>query len=151
MPYVMVPVPEEHVEDVMQFVLRAVARASIELWDGDSVAAMWAEIDEETRSLLAFVARAAAEGRELEVLEAARQIQMTPREVTGILNELNVLTRDSNRPTLVVARNVPERQPNGRTREKRVLGMDAEVADLVRDAERKELSDARSALPGETD
>ena len=26
MPYVMVPVPEEHVEDVMQFILRAIAR-----------------------------------------------------------------------------------------------------------------------------
>ncbi len=37
MPYVMVPVPEEHVEDVMQFILRAMARASIEPWDQPSL------------------------------------------------------------------------------------------------------------------
>ena len=33
MGYVMMPVPEEHVEAVMQFVLRAMAKASLEPWD----------------------------------------------------------------------------------------------------------------------
>jgi hypothetical protein len=35
MPYVMVPVPEEHVQDVMQFVLREMAKASHVPWDDE--------------------------------------------------------------------------------------------------------------------
>ena len=44
MPYVMVPVPEEHVQDVMQFILREVARASLEAWDEESVEDMVLEM-----------------------------------------------------------------------------------------------------------
>ena len=109
MPYVMVPVPEEHVEDVMQFILRAIARASIVPWDEASLGETYHEVDETTRSLLAFVARAEAEGKELDSGTAARQIQMTPREVNGILNELQTMTRDANRPPLVVVRVAPQR------------------------------------------
>ena len=70
MPYVMIPVPEEHVEEVMQYVLRAVARAAIQPWDTESIGAIFSEVDEATRSLLAFVARASADGGELESADA---------------------------------------------------------------------------------
>ena len=60
MPYVMMPVPEEHVEEVMQFILRAIARASIQPWDAESITKLYGEVDEASRSLLAFVARASA-------------------------------------------------------------------------------------------
>jgi hypothetical protein len=53
MPYVMVPVPEEHVQDVMQFVLREVAKASLEPWDEKSVSELFHDGDEGSRSLLA--------------------------------------------------------------------------------------------------
>src|SRR6478736_3344499 len=132
MPYVMVPVPEEHVEDVMQFILRAIARASIQPWDEESLSETYHEVDETTRSLLAFVARAEAEGKELDTLAAARQIQMTPREVNGILNEMQTLIREANRAPIVSVRVASERLPNGRVTEKRVLTMEPEVADLVR-------------------
>jgi hypothetical protein len=146
MPYVMVPVPEEHVEAVMQFVIRAIARASIEPWDEPSIGELYHGIDEVSRSLLAFVARSAADGKELDTLEAARQIQMTPREVTGIVNELSTLNRDENRPTLISMRTVQERLPNGRTTDRRVLLMESEVAELVQAAERAELAEVRRAL-----
>jgi hypothetical protein len=146
MPYVMVPVPEEHVEDVMQFILRAIARASILPWDEDSVTATYDEVDETTRSLLAFVARAEAEGKELDTQAAARQIQMTHREVNGILNELQTLVRDANRPPLIATRVASERLPNGRVTEKRVLTMEPDVADLIRVVERAELAHARESL-----
>jgi hypothetical protein len=147
MPYVMVPVPEEHVEDVMQFILRAIARASIEPWDADSVGRVFLEVDEASRSLLAFVARAAADGSDLDAAEAARKIQLTVRESLGIMNELNALSRDQNRPILITARMVTDRLPNGRVTEKRVLNMEPEVADLVKAAEQAELRDAGD-LPG---
>ena len=139
MPYVMVPVPEEHVEEVMQFILRALARAAIQPWDAESVTQLFGEVDEATRSLLAFVARACTEGGELDAADAARKLQLTVRETTGIMTELNGLTRVTDRPILINARVVTERLPNGRTIDKRMLLMDPDVAQLVTAAERAEL------------
>ncbi len=148
MPYVMMPVPEEHVEEVMQFILRAIAKASIEPWDTESVNTLYNEVDEATRSLLAFVARASAEGTELADADAARRIQMTVRETAGIMNELNTLTRETNRPPLINVRVASERQPNGRVTERRVLYMDVELAEFIRQAEQAELADAQHPLGG---
>jgi hypothetical protein len=148
MPYVMMPVPEEHVEDVMQYILRAIARASIEPWDEASLIEVYGEVDEVTRSLLAFVARAAMEGRELPDTEAAKLIQLNTREVTGLLNELATLTRNRDRPTLIGSRTVQERLANGRTTERRVLQMDLDIAELIVAAERAELSGAKHPVAG---
>jgi hypothetical protein len=146
MPYVMVPVPEEHVEAVMQFVIRAIQKASVEPWDEASIQDLYHGIDEVSRSLVAFVARSAVEGKELDQAEAARQIQMTPREVNGIVNELTSMNKDENRPTLITTRSITVRLPNGRSAERRVLAMEPEVADLVQAAEQAEIAEARQAL-----
>jgi hypothetical protein len=146
MPYVMMPVPEEHVEEVMQFILRAIARASITPWDAESVTKIYDEVDEGSRSLLAFVARASTDGEELVAADIARRIQLTPRETLGIVNELNATTRDENRPALVVIRSVTERLPNGRTTDKRVLQMEPDVAELIRAAEQAELAAVKNPL-----
>jgi hypothetical protein len=146
MPYVMVPVPEQHVEDVMQFVLREVAKASLEPWDEESVSALFHEIDEASRSLLAYAARAVMTGKELKESEAADLVQLRQREVVGIMRELNERASKANRPALVTTRIVTETLPNGRTTEKRVLWMSDEVAPLVRNAERDELAEVPSPL-----
>lgn len=146
MPYVMVPVPEEHVEDVMQFVLREVAKASLEPWDEESVSALFHEIDEASRSLLAYAARAVMTGKELKESEAADLLQLRQREVVGIMRELNERASKANHPALVTTRIVTETLPNGRTTEKRVLWMSDEVAPLVRNAERDELAEVPSPL-----
>jgi hypothetical protein len=150
MPYVMMPVPEEHVEEVMQFILRAIARAAIQPWDAESIGQVYDDVDEATRSLLAFVARAASDGGELDSTEAARKLQLTPREVAGIMNELNSMTRDADRPLLINMRTVTERRVNGRMAEKRMLQMDDETADLVRAAEQAELQAAADPTGGPT-
>lgn len=146
MPYVMMPVPEEHVEEVMQFILRAIARAAIEPWDAESITEIFGEVDEASRSLLAFVARGSVDGGELDAADAARKIQLTVREVTGIMNEINTMTRDTNRPNLIISRSVTERLPNGRVKDKRVLFMEPDVAELVREAEKAELLGVRHPL-----
>ena len=146
MPYVMVPVPEEHVQDVMQFILREVARASLEPWDGESISQLFQELDEASRSLLAYTARASMSGTDITESQAADMMQLRQREVAGIVRELNERATKANRPTLVANRSVTETLPNGRTVEKRVLWMNDEVATLVRDAERAELADARPPL-----
>ena len=146
MPYVMVPVPEEHVEEVMSFILREIGRANQLEWDTESVTELFHDVDEASRSLLAYAARAAISGDDLSEAEAARMLQLSPREVAGILREMNEQSRERNRPTLVGARLVPETLPNGRVTEKRVLWMSAEVAPLVREAERLELADVPAPL-----
>ena len=142
MPYVMVPVPEEHVEDVMQFILRTIAHASLDTWDRESVAKLFADVDEAARSLLAFVARSVVDGRELSDADAARMMQLNVREIMGIRNELNALAQNTNRPHLITARSVAERLPNGRITETRTFEMDEDLAALVCAAEQADLHGA---------
>jgi hypothetical protein len=146
MPYVMVPVPEEHVQDVMQFVLREVAKASLEPWDDTSITELFHDADEAGRSLLAYAARGAMSGTDITETQAADLMQLRQREVVGIVREINERAAKSSRPALVVTRMVTETLPNGRTTEKRVLSMNDEVAPLVRDAERAELADVSPPL-----
>ena len=146
MPYVMVPVPEEHVQDVMQFVLREVARAALEPWDEESISTLFHEVEEEGRSLLAYVARAIAGGKEITEAEAANLLQLRPREIAGLVRDVNERAAKASRPNLVLNRVVTETLPNGRTMDKRVLTMSDELAPLVRDAERAELADLPAPL-----
>jgi hypothetical protein len=146
MPYVMVPVPEEHVQDVMQFVLREVAKASLEPWDEESISTLFHEVEEEGRSLLAYVARAIASGKEITEADAAALLQLRPREMAGLVRDVNERAARASRPNLLLARVVTETLPNGRTTDKRVLTMSDELAPLVRDAERAELADVPAPL-----
>lgn len=146
MPYVMVPVPEEHVEDVMQFVLREVAKAAMESWDAESVAAFYHDVDESSRSLLAYAARAMAAGKEVSELEAADRMQIRQRELAGIVRELNERASKANRPPLVTSRVATEVLPNGRTTEKRMLWMSSDLAPFVVEAERAELASVPNPL-----
>jgi hypothetical protein len=146
MPYVMVPVPEEHVQDVMQFILREVAKASQEPWDDTSVAELFHEVDEASRSLLAYAARASMAGSDLGESEAANMMQLRTREIASIVRELNEQSSQANRPQLVVTRTITETLPSGRTAEKRVLWISDDVAALVRNAEKAELAGVPSPL-----
>jgi predicted ATP-dependent protease len=146
MPYVMVPVPEEHVQDVMQFILREVAKAAQAPWDDESISELFHEVDEASRSVLAYTARASIGGTDITEAQAADMMQLRPREVTGIVRELNELAAKANRSALVVTRTVTETLPNGRNTEKRVLWMSEEVAPLVRAAERTELANVPHPL-----
>jgi hypothetical protein len=142
----MVPVPEEHVQDVMQFVLREVAKASLEPWDEESISTLFHEVEEEGRSLLAYVARAIASGKEITEADAAALLQLRPREMAGLVRDVNERAARASRPNLLLARVVTETLPNGRTTDKRVLTMSDELAPLVRDAERAELADVPAPL-----
>jgi hypothetical protein len=146
MPYVMVPVPEEHVQDVMQFVLREMARAALEPWDEESISALFHEVDEASRSLLAYVARATLSGADIAEAEAADMMQLRQREVAGILRDLNERAAKASRPPLMGARTITETLPNGRAIDKRVLWISDELAPIVRNAEKAELADVPSPL-----
>lgn len=146
MPYVMVPVPEEHVEEVMQFMLRSMTRAAQEEWDQEHVTRIFGEVDELSKTLLAHVARATVEGREVFESDAAAAVQLSPREAAGIVRELNELAREENRPAMIFRRPTTEVLPNGRTIEKVAIVVEEEVAPLVIEAEKVDL--AANPLPG---
>ena len=149
MRYVMVPVPEEHVEEVMRFVLRAGERASLAPWDAESVSRLFTDVDELTRSLLSVVARAASAGKELTERDAGDLLELSARDVSGIERDLKEQAREAGRQPVITVANVEETLPSGRTQRKRALTMDEEVAMLVRDAERVELMSSPHPLEGQ--
>ncbi|MEZ5167457.1 MAG: hypothetical protein R2695_13555 [Acidimicrobiales bacterium] len=146
MPYVMVPVPEEHVEEVMQFMLRSIAKASEEPWDTESMSTLFDDSDELTRTLLSFVARATIKGVEVLEADAAAAVQLSHRETAAIVRELNEQAREMNRANVLVRQPTTQVMPNGRTLEKTALAMDETIAALVQEAERADL--AANPLPG---
>lgn len=146
MPYVMVPVPEEHVEDVMNYMLRAMARASQEDWDQDTVTDVFGQVDELSKALLAHVAKATADEREVYEGDAAAAVQLSQRETSAIVRELNELARELNRPALIFRRPTTEVLPNGRTIDRFAIAVEEAVAPLLIEAEKIDLT--ASPLPG---
>jgi hypothetical protein len=139
MPYVMVPVPEEHVQDVMQFVVRMANQATLEPWTQEALSQLFEEIDEPARALLSAVAKGVIGGQPLNEADAAAVVGMTWREVSGMVRELNDVAASQSHPALVGRRSVSTKLPNGRTREVRALLIDEEVAPLVHEADRAQL------------
>lgn len=146
MPYVMVPVPEEHVEDVMNFMLKAMARASQEDWDQAQVTEVFAQVDELSKALLSHVAKATLDEREVYETEAAAAVQLSQRETSAIVRELNELARELNRPAMIFRRPTVEVLPNGRTIDRFAIVVEEEVAPLIVEAEKADL--AANPLPG---
>ena len=139
MPYVMVPVPEDHVQDVMQFVVRLMSQAAIEPWSDEAITQVFEELDEPGRALLSTVANAVVRGNPITEGDTAALIGMTWRETMGILRELNDLAGASSHPPLIGRRSNATTLPNGRTRDVRVLTMNDEIAQLVHAADRAQL------------
>jgi hypothetical protein len=140
MGYVMVPVPEEHVEEAMQLILRLVARSRLVDWEQDDLNALFAEVDEPTKSVLSAIAKSASSGSPMVDHALAESIELQQREVLGIIRELNERSQRESRGPLIIVRMENEVLPNGRTREVRRLDMDNDLALLVREAERHELA-----------
>jgi hypothetical protein len=148
MPYVMVPVPEEHVVEVMEFVIRTVARAAFGEWDAESMEKLFLESDEVNRSLLSVVARHVSSGKNLTDQAAADSLQLSGREMHGAIREINEAAKDSNRPLLLYIETVDEALPNGRVRSQNLVLMRDNYARLVREAERAELTSNPPISPG---
>jgi hypothetical protein len=136
MPFVMVPVPEEHVVAVMRHVVSLVNRASERPWDDEAVEELFLAADEPSRSLLSVVAQATLAGNELADTEAARALELELRDTLEILRELNEQAEADKRQALLGMRGVDEITPGGRKRTKRTVTMSEEVAHMVRAAER---------------
>lgn len=139
MGFVMVPVPEEHVEEAMTMILRISARARLKEWDQAALSELFHGLDEPSKSVLSAVARASLAKTTIDDVAVAEAIEFTRREVLGITREFNEQAGGLGYPPLVVVRQEVETLPNGRTREQRVFTMITELAVMVREAEQEEL------------
>src|SRR5262245_14515144 len=140
MSYVMVPVPEEHVLEVMATVLRLAARKSHDEppqgWDQQAVTEFFGKANEPTRGLLSFLADPKRAGTEFIPPDIAAALELETSEVSGLLGPLNREFRRANRVPLFESRVHPETSPSGRTLRRRRLTMRDENARMVRAAER---------------
>ena len=146
MTYVMVPVPEEHVEEAMQAVLNIIRRAQLTDWDAESIADFFGEVDEAGKALLSLAARAQLAGKQLAQSSAADTLQVAQREVGGIMRDLNDQARERSRPPLLVAQEATKTLPNGRTRTFGAIAISDRLAPMIQAAERTDLASGPNPL-----
>lgn len=148
MGYVMVPVPEEHVQEAMQAVLRIAARAAITDWEMTSVTELFEELDEAAKAVISGVARATIARGSIVDHDLAKLVEISQREVMGVVREVNDRATKDAHPTLVGSNTIVEALPNGRTQEQRYLSMPRPLAELIRSVEKAELDAAPHPLMG---
>lgn len=149
MGFVMVPVPEEHVEEAMTMILRISARARLKEWDQGALSELFHGLDEPSKSVLSTVGRAMLAKTTIDDVAVAEAIEFTRREVLGITREINEQANALGYPPVVVVRQEVETLPNGRTREQRLFTMTTELASMVRGAEQEELAAEPHPLLGD--
>lgn len=140
MPYVMVPVPEEHIEVVLQFVLGAMKRAAIEHWDESSIADLFAQLDEPSQVVLSAAARGVLGPGPISAQDAAEAAGISKREAAAIVFELNVRARDLERPMVILFYETEREGADGEVQAVLHMNMAPPVASMVCDADRMQRS-----------
>lgn len=149
MQFVMVPVPEELAEQVLEYLRwistlpskdrkpaagarlahrapRAVAR------DDDPLVLAWAELDDDSRAILVAVAAATLDRRQISVAELANITGLEPREVAGTAFELNQVLAARAAIQLALLVKPPESVPPGPLDwEQQVMAMRVPVAQSI--------------------
>lgn len=133
MEYVMVPVPAEHEQEVLRFLIGMAARAGQQPWEPSQVEAVLAATDDTGRTLVAAVADAVLDKAPLSEADAAAALMISRRELVGLMRELNELPEARAHGGLLGHRKVVEPARGGGEHEVRLLGMDLEAAKTVRE------------------
>ncbi len=139
MRFVMVPVPEEHVLEVMAHVARVSTRPPTgewpaKQWDQDGIDRLVADANDRTRALLGFLAHRGRAGKEVTPREIAAALELERGDVPGILGPLNRQFRKLNRVPLFESRLRTVTSPEGRSEKRRSLTMSKDTARMVRAA-----------------
>jgi hypothetical protein len=125
----MVPVPEEYLTEIMDFVVRMAAAERIQGWNDDDIATLVDTVDDAARSLLGLVAGHALANQHVPEPEAAREIGLSMRETLGLTRELNNLAIAHGHPELVKSNEVTRVQPDGTTEDFMALTMERTIAE----------------------
>jgi hypothetical protein len=141
--YVMVPVPEQLVPDVMRNILVLMAKESMQPWDQASLDEYYGELDEMSKTILSLAARGTAAGKTTTADDMATSCGLPLGEMMNRLRTLNVESDTRKRPAIVPVRVDNEVLDNGREVRRRFVEMNDAVAQMVITAENAE----RDALP----
>jgi hypothetical protein len=140
MEYVMVPVPDEFVVDVMQYVARLVARASVVPWTKEAVEEFFDELEETNKALLSLVARYTVAGKDVGYDEAMETLELSPREIRAITGEINLAAQRNKYEPMVAIRETTVVLRNGRQVQRLLFTMSDSVARMIRAHERADLA-----------
>ena len=138
--FVMVPVPEECVHDVVQLVARLNMQGGVER-DPQTVGrsddgAVFPRRSEEIRSLLSVVARGVLAGSKSAIRSLPTSCRWHRATPLDVMRRIRVSVTGTGRAHLVGVEVVEVATPTGRLRQKRILTMQPKIARLVRSAER---------------
>jgi len=147
MEYVMVPVPDEFVVDVMQYVARLVARASVSPWTKEAMEEFFDELEETNKALLSFVARHTVAGKDVGYDEAMEALELSQREIRAITGEINVAAQSHKYAPVVTARETSVVLRNGRQVQRWLFTMSDSVARMIRAHERADLAKVEVPVP----
>lgn len=134
MRYVMVPVPTEHVLDVMRWVLfRAPEDGDVATRDSARVTKLVSEADELTRSILLLVAAAAVRDEPLRLSDIADELDHDPQVVRTAVRDVNQHALGAGRNLLTV-RSETAVGVHGNTGKIAYIAMRPDLARMVRAA-----------------
>jgi hypothetical protein len=132
MTYVMVPVPDDMVAEVRQFLRWGLAGPLLGDLDDDAAARFFASLDDEARRFLLVVADAALDSRVLPVAAAAAATGCSEREALGLMAELNTEVQHFGKlPLGLVSRELGEASEGSEDEPPYLFTMRADVAAIV--------------------
>ena len=134
MAFVLVPVPEEHVLDVMRYVLRRSPAPDLgdrEPWDEDSIRRLMNAAAPASRELLRYVARSARRGFQVTFQEALDALETDPVGLFQSAQQLMEQCKTAGRQDLLGLHEVQEPADGGGTVVRRFYVIDKAVAELV--------------------
>ena len=136
MNYVMVPVPEELVAQVelLLFQLRG-RRAAVTQWDDEAMGRHLLAIADEARAVLSAVAAGVLTDDPVDSAQLAEELQMSLRELFGVVMEANDVTVAPFAGALIFARRTQVDDGAGGTRGVRALHMLPGYAHAIRSQE----------------
>src|SRR4051794_33225315 len=147
MEYVMVPVPDEFVVDVMQYVARLVARASVVPWTKEAIEEFFDDLDETNKALLSFVARHIVAGKDVGYDEATEALELSQREIRAVIAEINLVAQRNKYEPLMGGRETSVVLRNGRQIQRWLFTMSDSVARMIRAHERADLAKVEPPVP----
>lgn len=111
MPYVMVPVPEEHEQELMAEVLRMSLRKSLGEWEVEPLRAVFEESEPTARALITVLARASNDKRTLSRKQIAEATGAASADLVGLSDQVNARCITRKMPYLILT--APEKDVGG--------------------------------------
>jgi hypothetical protein len=132
MDYVMVPVPEELVAQVELFMFQLRGRGKVAQWDDGAMGRHLLALADEPRAVLSAVAAGVVADNPVDSAQLAEEMQVSVRELFGLVMEANDVTVAPYAGALIFARRIQVDDGAGGTRGVRALHMLSGQAHAVR-------------------